>query len=287
MKCLIAVCALTLTVLASAAAVGAQQPAPPTTAPPPADGQARPAPPGGRGGPAPSPRASAPFDMTGHWVSIVTEDWRWRMMTPAKGDYASVPLNAEGRRVADGWDYAKDPAGDAQCRAFGAAAVMRQPGRLHIAWQDDTTLKIETSAGRQTRLLRFGSRSESPGERTWQGSSVAEWRKQPQIKGFGFGGGGRGDVAGGNLKVVTSNLRPGYLRTNGVPYSDRAVVTEYFYRHSGPGSLEWLTVTTIVEDPTYLTLPFITSSDFKKESDGSKFAPTPCAIDPPRIAALR
>src|ERR1044071_2252379 len=105
-------------VLSAVVAAGAQQP--------PAPG-AQPAPPqGGRGGnrgggPPPTPRASAPFDMTGYWVSLVTEDWRWRMMTPPKGDYSSVPLNNEGRRVADTWDLAKDKAEGNECRAFGAA----------------------------------------------------------------------------------------------------------------------------------------------------------------------
>ena len=61
----------------------------------------------GRGAP-PTPRAAAPVDLTGYWVSVVTEDWRFRMVTPPKGDYASVPLNAEARRVADAWDPSKD-----------------------------------------------------------------------------------------------------------------------------------------------------------------------------------
>jgi hypothetical protein len=246
---------------------------------------------GGRGGPPPTPRAMAPFDMTGYWVSLVTEDWRWRMMTPPKGDYSSVPLNDEGRRVADSWDLAKDKADASECRAFGAPVVMRRPGRLHVTWQGDDTLKIETSAGTQTRLLRFASPQAATAaataaavDRTWQGTSIAEWRKQQPVPAFGFGGRGRGSVAGGNLKVVTTALRPGYLRTNGVPYSENAVVTEYYYRHSGPRELEWLTVTTIVDDPKYLGQPFITSTDFRKEPDGSKFAPTPCAIDPPRLA---
>jgi hypothetical protein len=225
--------------------------------------------------------------MMGYWVSVVTEDWRWRMMTPPKGDYSSVPLNNEGRRVADWWDFAKDKAEGNDCRAFGAAAVMRRPGRLHITWQDETTLRIETSAGNQTRLLRFAELqggTAAANERSWQGTSLAEWRKQQAVPALGFGGRGRGSVAGGNLKVVTTGLRPGYLRTNGVPYSEHAVVTEYYYRHSGPRDLEWLTVTTIVDDPKYLAQPFITSTDFRKEPDGSKFVPTPCAIDPPRLA---
>jgi hypothetical protein len=243
---------------------------------------------GGRGGPPPTARAAAPFDMSGYWVSIVTEDWRWRMMTPPKGDYASVPLNDEGRRAADSWDLARDKMEGNECRAFGAAAVMRRPGRLHITWQDDTTLKIETSAGNQTRLLRFAAPGSAPvtapAEPGWQGVSAAEWRKQPQVAGLGFGGGRGGSVAGGNLKVVTTRMRPGYLRSNGVPYSESATVTEYFYRHSGPRDLEWLTVTTIVEDPKYLAQPFITSTDFKREPDGSKFMATPCVVEPPRLA---
>jgi hypothetical protein len=227
--------------------------------------------------------------MTGYWVSIVTEDWRWRMVTPAKGDYASVPLNGEGRQTADGWDLAKDKANGLECRAFGAAAIMRMPTRVHITWQDDNTLKIETDAGQQTRLFHFNSVQGETGDRGWQGFSKASWFKQAQSGGLGgFGGfGGRGSSGGGNLKVVTTNMRGGYLRKNGVPYSENAVVTEYFYRHHEPDGSDWFTVTTVVDDPKYLTMPFITSSSFRKEPDGSKWRPTPCEIDPPREAQAR
>ena len=235
-------------------------------------------------GPPPTARQQAPFDLSGYWVSIVTEDWRWRMVTPAKGDYASVPLNDEGRKAADGWDLAKDKANGVECKAFGAAAIMRMPTRLHIAWQDDTTLKIETDAGQQTRLFHFGSVQAETGERQWQGYAKAAWFKQPQSTGLGFGfpEGARGGFTGGNLKVVTTNMRPGYLRKNGVPYSENAVLTEYLNRHHEPDGSEWFTVTTVVDDPKYLTMPFITSSSFKKEPDPSKWHPTPCEIDPPR-----
>jgi hypothetical protein len=243
---------------------------------------------GGRGGPPPTPRAQAPLDMTGQWVSIVTEDWRWRMVTPQKGDYGSVPLNGEGRRVADTWDLAKDAADNQQCRAFGAGALLRLPTRVRVSWEDDRTLKLESDAGQQTRLFRFAAAPAgtpvttvaAPAERGWQGASVAEWSKTAVSRGLGFGG-GRG-VAGGNLKVTTTELRPGYLRKNGVPYSENAVVTEYFNRHDGPDGDAWFTVTTIVDDPRYLNQPFITSSSFKKETDLSKWNPTPCVIDPPR-----
>jgi hypothetical protein len=201
-------------------------------------------------------------------VSVVTEDWRWRMLTPPKGDYTSVPLNPEGRKVADTWDPAK-AAGDG-CKAYGAASLMRMPGRVHITWENDTTLKIETDAGRQTRWLRFDAAQKPAGERSWQGHSVASW----ELVG-GRGGRGATTPRGGSLKAVTTNLRAGYLRKNGVPYSENTVVTEYFDRHAAFDT-EWFTVTTIVDDPKYLTQTFITSTHFKREPDGSKWNPAAC-----------
>jgi hypothetical protein len=271
-------------VLTSSVGVLAQQaPAAPTGAAPAAQApQGR----GGRGGPPPTARAQAPMDLTGQWVSVITEDWRWRMTTPQKGDYGSMPLNAEGRRVADTWDLAKDVADGEQCRAFGAAGLLRLPTRVRIAWQDDTTLKVESDAGTQTRLLTFAGPGVPPVapaaavERTYQGNSVAEWNKVAVSRGLGFGG-GRG-VAGGNLKVTTTGLRTGYLRKNGVPYSENTVLTEYFNRHDEPNGDVWFTVTTIVDDPRFLAQPFITSSHFKKEADAARWSPTPCQVDPPR-----
>jgi hypothetical protein len=215
----------------------------------------------GRGA-APAPRSareSAPIDLTGYWVSFVTEDWRFRMVTPRKGDYARVPLSPEGRKVADSWNPAADTAAGNQCRAFGAAAIMRVPGRFHITWQDDATLRVDADAGTQTRMLRFVE-SPSPGERTWQGQSIARW-----------------DAAARSLGVVTRNMRAGYLRWNGVPYSENATLTEHFdvAPHGDAGQL--LVITTIVDDPQYLQRPFIVSSHFKRERDGSKWSPTPCS----------
>ena len=213
---------------------------------------------------APTPRASAPVDLTGTWVAVITEDWRWRMVTPPKGDIASVPLNPEGRKLAESWD----PATDGSCRAYGAAAVMRMPGRVRISWENDTTLKVETDAGQQTRLFHFDG-SRRPGAPSLQGHSVANWER-PQ------GRGGAAPVTWAPLKVVTRNLSAGWLRKNGVPYSANAVVTEYYLFHADPGAGERLTITTIVDDPTYLMQPFITSSDFRKEPDGSKWNPVAC-----------
>ena len=219
-------------------------------------------------------RAAAPIDLTGNWVSVVTEDWRWRMLAPRKGDYSSVPLNAEGRKVADTWDSAKLPADG--CKAYGGAAIMRVPGRLHIAWDNDTTLRIDTDAGQQTRLLQFDTAQKPPIGRTWQGHSVAAWELINQPGGLGVSL-QQAPPRVGSLKVVTTNLKAGYLRKNGVPYSEDAVVTEYFDRLSAGGT-DWLTVFTVVEDPKYLNQPFITSTHFKRESDASKWMPTPCEL---------
>ena len=217
------------------------------------------------------------MDLTGYWVSIVTEDWRYRMVTPAKGDYASLPLNAEGRKVADTWDPAKDEASGNQCKSYGAAALMRVPGRLHITWEDERTLKIDTDAGTQTRLLHFGAAQPPSGEPTWQGFSAAQW--DVPAAGRGMGGGAAlqaGQQRAGTLKVVTTKMRSGYLRKNGVPYSGNAVLTEYFDRTNEPNGDAWLVVTTIVNDPQYLQQEFVTSTHFKKQANAAGWAPTPC-----------
>lgn len=125
-----------------------------------------------------SARAAAEADLTGNWVAQITEDWRWRMITPPKGDYASVPLNALGRQVADRWDPAADVAAGEQCRAFGAGGIMRLPTRLKIAWAGDDALRLETDLGQQTRTLRFASPATAAAP-SWQGSSVAGWAGVP------------------------------------------------------------------------------------------------------------
>ncbi|MEO8258746.1 MAG: hypothetical protein ABI868_15460 [Acidobacteriota bacterium] len=254
-------------------------PAPAAPAPAPAQGAGR-----GRGQAPQTPQAQAPIDLTGWWVSVVTEDWRWRMITPPKGDYSSLPISTEGRRVADTWDPAKDEKEGNACRAYGAAAIMRVPGRLHITWQDESTLKIDTDAGTQTRLLHFGDASSPSAVPGWQGYSAATWEIAGGARGGGGGGaagaGGRGGPPAprfGSLKVVTNRLKPGYLRKNGVPYSENTVVTEYFDRHTEANGDEWFTVTTLVDDSKYLNQTFITSSSFKQERDGAKWRATPCA----------
>jgi hypothetical protein len=251
---------------------------------------------GGQRGAAPPPaaKATAPIDLTGYWVSVITEDWRWRMITPQKGSYPSIPISAEGRRVAEAWDPAKDEAEGNECKAYGAGNIMRMPTRLHITWENDNALRVDTDAGMQTRLFQFGESKPPSGPPTWQGHSVAAW----EYGGFGASSprtphlNAQGKPRGGSLKVVTTHLRPGYLQRNGVPYGEKAVVTEYLTvpRAAANGDV-WLIVTTVVDDREYLAVvppgnisqfgpqfgPLVRTSNFKKLPDATGWNPTPCS----------
>jgi hypothetical protein len=240
-------------------------------------------------------RASAPIDVTGYWVSEVTEKWRYRMVVPDKGDYVQVPLNPEGRKVAAAWDPARDQASGEACRSYGAAALLQVPGRLHITWADDSTLRVDADSGTQTRMFRF-SPSTSPNQAaSWQGQSAAAWGGgEPRDRRDGQGGpvqdaAGRLVVAPAQkkeadfLKVVTTRMRPGYLQKNGVPYSGDALLEEYFDTFTDPYTNNtWLVVTTRVTDPRYLIEPLIMHAHFKKIPDASGWDPTPCRADEPR-----
>jgi hypothetical protein len=233
-------------------------------------------------GPVGPARQTAPVDLTGTWVSIVTEDWMVRMVTPPKlpngqADIGSIPVSPAARQAANQWD----PAKEGSCEAFGVGGLMRMPGRFKVSWVDDNTLKIESDAGQQTRLLHFAAPGAAPltsagQQRTLQGYSVAEWqRSAPTFDAF-MGGQNTAAQRWGSLKVVTTNMLPGWLQRNGVPYSQNATITEYFTRFTNKDAGDWFVITTITEDPQNLTQPWITSTNFKKEPNDSKWSPAPC-----------
>ncbi len=268
------------------------------------------------GGPPPTAKAGAPIDLTGYWSAVVTEDWHVRMLTPSKGDFGSgiagtienpgvgfvgagpnpaaqgnIPYTAAAAQVAMKWDPAKDEAEGNACKAYGAPGLMRLATHLHITWQDDNTLKVDADYGTQTRLFHFAppatqgrldygnatflpvrpSKLEPPAgvEPSVQGYSIAQWTIM----------GGSGNFErGGNLKVATSRLRPGYYWKNGMPYTGNAAVTEYFRTMELPDRSQWIRYTQVVDDPEYLTQPWIVNYAFKKLPDGSKWSPTPCSV---------
>jgi hypothetical protein len=209
-------------------------------------------------------KASAPIDLTGYWVAEVTEDWRWRMVTPAKGDYLSIPINPAAEKVADAWDPAKDDAAGEQCKSYGAPGLMRAPTRLNITWEDDNTLRVQTDYGTQTRLLHFANWTAPAGPATWQGDSKARWQMSRGAK-------------NGTLVSVTTHLRPGYLRKNGVPYSAETVYTEYWDVVKEKNGDQRILLLTVVDDPKYLREPWTVPLHFKKEANGAKWEPTPCS----------
>jgi hypothetical protein len=228
-------------------------------------------------GPPPAARAAAPIDITGHWVSLITDDWVYRMITPAKGDVSYIPLNAEGRRVAEAWDPARDQAAGEACKGYAAPAIMRLPSRIEITWQDDNTLKLDIDTGMQTRVFHFGQR-EPQGARSWQGWSFAAWEFSGTTEQFYPGPTSLGQIKrAGSLRVDTNNLRAGYLRKNGVPFSENAFMTEYYNLIVEDDGNQYLVIQTFVADPRYLTGHFVRTMQFKREPDGSKRNPVPCS----------
>jgi hypothetical protein len=233
-------------------------------------------------GPPPPPdtrsaRERAPIDLTGQWVAVVTEDWRWRMVTPPVGDAASIPLNERGRAATMAWDFDRDRREGNFCRAYGAPGIIRQPTRLRIEWEDADTLRLQFDAGNQTRHLRF--KPQASGEPSLQGDSAASWFRQTQSRGV-FAA--QTPATGGSLHVRTTNLTAGYLRANGVPYSEHATMKEFFTTFTLPDDNgTWLVVTTVVHDPDFLTTDLLISTQFKRETNRSRWNPRACDIAPP------
>ena len=250
----------------------------------------------GQGGSPPTARASAPIDLTGYWTAVLTEDWHVRMLTAPKGDFGSgapgavvqvvtgtlgvganpaqngnIPYNLKGAQAAMAWDPAEDEAGGNQCKAYGAPGIMRQPTHLHITWADDNMLRVDADFGTQTRLLHFAP-PPTELQPTLQGHSIASWTV------MGGSGGQANFERGGALKVVTTHLTPGYYWKNGIPYTANAVLKENMFLLDLPDGDTWMTVTQMVDDPEYLTEPYIVNYHFKKLLDGSSWNPTPCLV---------
>ena len=251
---------------------------------------------GGSNGSPPTAKASAPIDLIGYWTAVLTEDWHVRMFTAPKGDFGSgapgavaqvtvgqlgvganpaqdgnIPYNLEGAQAAMTWNSAKDESQGNQCKAYGALGIMRQPTHLHITWSNDNTLRVDADFGTQTRLFHFAPPPGEP-EPTLQGHSIASWTA------MGGGGGQANFERGGALKVVTTHVTPGYYWKNGMPYTANAVLRENLFLLDLPDGDSWMTVTQMVDDPDYLTEPYIVNYHFKKLPDESRWNPTPCLV---------
>ncbi len=231
--------------------------------------------------PPPSAQAQTPegFSITGNWVSVVSQNWRFRMVVPGKGEYGGIPLNLASKQFADAWQMSEAEAAGKQCQAYGAPALMRIPQRLRIGWQDDNTLSVQTDAGMQTRLLHFTPKPDAErGEPGLQGYSVAKWYLQANPFASFFAPGGPQRKRPGQMEVSTSRLLPGLLRKNGVPYSNETKMHEFWEINREPDGPAWLTITTELEDPVYLNSRYYFTSIFMEERDGSKWNPMPCTL---------
>ena len=214
-------------------------------------------------------RALAPVDLTGVWVSVVTEDWRAQVEPEGKSLHPAIPLSPAGLSRVNARNPMKDETAAEACRGYGAPGVMRAPGRIRINWDSDNTLRIDTEAGTQTRLLRFAPAA-ATAEPTWQGESRAEWQTSRERRTAGSAS------PSGTLKAITHHLKPGYLQKNGVAYGPGAVLTEYFARKVEPSGDTWLVLTAIVDDPQFLSTPFMRRSHFKKLPATSPWQPQAC-----------
>ncbi len=225
-----------------------------------------------------SPYLSAPEGLDrieGQWVSIVNEDWLWRMRVPTKGDFTSIPYNDHAREVGGAWDESMT----GSCLAYGAAGLMRNPQRIRIEWESDASIKLQTDFGEQTRHFYFNRPAPENTPHTLQGYSEANWdfdEKPPT----GFAGFSRNQPDGdhGALRVRTTHLSAAWLRANGAPVSENATVTEYIDVFTDPVGNDWLVDTVVVHDPEYLLVDYITSSHYRRDTDMSAWDPRPCGI---------
>lgn len=252
-------------------------------------------PPGSRGTAAapPSARDQAPWDPSGYWVSLITQNWRWRMVVVGPGDYIGIPINAAAKKIADTFDRAAAEAAGKQCEAHGGGIVMDLPERIHISWPDANDLRVDTDTAMQTRLLHFvsarmagraGAQAASPSQPaeiqpSLQGYSVARWVLPGGGQRFGASGGAPHSHYG-SIQVTTDHMLPGLLRTNGIPYSADAKKTEWWDLRQESAGEQWLVISTTLVDPQYLTRPYVYDPIFQKEADGAKWDPTPCSLTP-------
>ena len=209
-------------------------------------------------------RASAPIDLTGYWVAVVNEDWRYRMVTPAKGDYGGVRSRRKRCRSSTTGIRPQTRRREeckSWCRRGHAAAGSASH---HLAGRHHT--EGRGGRGHANASLSIPGRPAAAGTPTWQGDSTAQWER----------GGGRGaPPVGGSLTVVTRNMRPGYLRKNGVPARERD-------RHGAfrPVAISWWPDarrhhggrrSAVSTAATHRQLAF------QRKADGSKWDPTPCS----------
>ena len=202
----------------------------------------------------------AQVDFTGEWAPRFYEDQPERVPGPELGDYLGLPVTEAARMRADTWDASIQTLPEWQCRPHSADYIWRGPSNLHI-WKEVDPVSRQITAFHAEWLRSIDNiyyldgrpHPSANAPHTWGGFATAKWD---------------GDI----LTVTVTHLKEGYVRRNGVPRSDLATVTEHWMRHGN-----WLTVMTIVNDPVYLSEPFVRSTDYQLD-EHQLVPPYPCDV---------
>ena len=202
--------------------------------------------------------AFAQVDLSGVWNNQLHEDWPDRLFGPELGDYTGIPLNAAARARAEAWDASLITLPEYQCRVHPSDyapsfADIRIWEEIDKDTQNLVAIHIHHFAWGTERTIWMDGRPHPPDYalHTSMGFSTGKWD---------------GDI----LTVTTTHLKEGWIRRNGVPRSDRAVVSEHFIRHG-----DHLTWVTVIKDPAYLTETMIRSRDYI-HNVATRIAPYPC-----------
>jgi hypothetical protein len=204
--------------------------------------------------------AFAQLDFSGEWAPIMHEDQPERVAGPELGDYLGLPINAAARMRADTWDAAIQTLPEWQCRPHSADYIFRGPSQLRVSKEVDpvtrqiTAFHAEWLRSVDNVIYLDGRPHPSPNApHSWGGFATGKWE---------------GDM----LTVTVTHLKEGYIRRNGVPRSDKATLTEHWIRHGN-----YLTIVTIINDPVYLTEPFIRTTEYSLNLN-QQIPPYPCGV---------
>ncbi len=191
--------------------------------------------------------AVAERDISGTWRALYHEDFPERVPGPSLVEYYGLPINEAARARGLAWDASILSLPEHQCRPHPADYGSRHSNvRIWAEFHPETQQLVAYRSRREwqavERTIWMDGRPHPPpnAPHTWQGFSTGEWE-------------------GDKLKVTTTHLKHGYVRRNGLPRSDRAMLVEYFYRNG----LDHLTIVRIVDDPVYLTEPLVATSDYR------------------------
>jgi hypothetical protein len=202
--------------------------------------------------------ASAQVDFSGEWAPRFHEDQPERVPGPPLGDYLGLPINDAARLRADSWDASMMTLPEWQCRPHSADYIWRGPSQLTIR-KEENPLTREITAFHAEWLRSIDNPVFLDGRERPPDDALHSW-----------GGFATGKWEGDMLTVTTTHLKTGWIRRNGIPRSDRAVLTEHWIRHD-----DYLTLMSIVTDPAYLTEPFVRTTNWILDPRQA-IAPYPC-----------